>query len=625
MKTTMKIAVIAMMGISLGTNAQHNHDNQNTIYSKDGNVGIGTTTPSTKLDVNGVGTFTDGIITDVLKSKAGMEILNYSPAGRSKTLYFGDHQKKNHLYNIRMFASGEEVLNLSSYLATFEKNVAVNGNFTVSRRNNTSNYLEVNENFFKVKFGSGLGATTVIDASLSGVNLGLPVTTNDLNTNGSFKVSSLGNSTNYLEANENFFRVKFGPGLSATTVINANLSGVNFGVPLTTNKTTVQEDLLVKGKASFESELSVVSSGDPNNPLMKVSEMGTSFRHKRAPGINMFAPVLDMDTNKAKFSVPVEARSNFSVKYGHNLVDLIKIDHLSTVFKSQTGLAYQTTLELDAQKAKFSIPVEVKKNLFVKNSYGTGDLLNVGDAATTFKYLDGFVSKTTLELGGQKALFSVPVEVNGTTTIDGDLILGSLNRLSPSKSIVLRNAYGTLLNINSGEAVFKFQSGRALINALEMNLNRAKFNIPMEALSANFNGKVGIGTETTGNHKLAVEGSIGAREIKVEATGWSDFVFYDDYQLPTLKEVEAHIQEKGHLKDIPSAKEVEKEGFFLGEMDAKLLQKIEELTLYTIQQEKKIESLQKQNEEIQSQQKQIDAQKKEIEELKKMVKSLVKD
>ena len=54
-------------------------------------------------------------------------------------------------------------------------------------------------------------------------------------------------------------------------------------------------------------------------------------------------------------------------------------------------------------------------------------------------------------------------------------------------------------------------------------------------------------------------------------------------------------KEKGHLKDIPSAKEVEENGIFLGEMDAKLLQKIEELTLYTIQQEKKIED---QDEEI---------------------------
>ncbi|MCX2680624.1 hypothetical protein OOZ15_11785 [Galbibacter sp. EGI 63066] len=102
-------------------------------------------------------------------------------------------------------------------------------------------------------------------------------------------------------------------------------------------------------------------------------------------------------------------------------------------------------------------------------------------------------------------------------------------------------------------------------------------------------GSIGIGTNTTGPHKLAVEGSIGAREVKIQASGWSDFVFENDYSLPTLEEVELHIQEKGHLKDIPSAKEVKENGVYLGEMDAKLLQKIEELMLYTIQQQKIIE------------------------------------
>ena len=109
---------------------------------------------------------------------------------------------------------------------------------------------------------------------------------------------------------------------------------------------------------------------------------------------------------------------------------------------------------------------------------------------------------------------------------------------------------------------------------------------------------IGIGTNTTGSHRLAVEGTIGAREVKVEASGWSDFVFYADYNLPTLLEVENHINEKGHLKDIPSALEVEKNGIYLGEMDAKLLQKIEELTLYTIQQQKEIEELKVQNKKL---------------------------
>jgi hypothetical protein len=105
----------------------------------------------------------------------------------------------------------------------------------------------------------------------------------------------------------------------------------------------------------------------------------------------------------------------------------------------------------------------------------------------------------------------------------------------------------------------------------------------------NANGSLGIGTTTTGSHKLAVEGSIGAREIKVQATGWSDFVFKKEYTLPTLEEVEKHINEKCHLQDIPSEEEVLKNGINLGEMDSKLLQKIEELTLYSINQNKKIE------------------------------------
>ncbi|SNY99688.1 tail fiber protein [Flagellimonas pacifica] len=104
-------------------------------------------------------------------------------------------------------------------------------------------------------------------------------------------------------------------------------------------------------------------------------------------------------------------------------------------------------------------------------------------------------------------------------------------------------------------------------------------------------GNVGIGTSNPGTWKLAVKGKIRAEEIKVE-TGWADYVFKEDYVLPTLEEVERHIQEKGHLINIPSAKEVEKNGIHLGEMNKLLLEKIEELTLYTLQQQKQL-SLQK--------------------------------
>ncbi|MDO5979394.1 hypothetical protein [Flavivirga spongiicola] len=109
------------------------------------------------------------------------------------------------------------------------------------------------------------------------------------------------------------------------------------------------------------------------------------------------------------------------------------------------------------------------------------------------------------------------------------------------------------------------------------------------------NGNLGIGTTDTKGFKLGVQGKIAATEVKVATyTNWADFVFKKNYDLPTLKEVEQHIKENGHLKDIPSAEEVKKDGFFLGEMDSKLLQKIEELTLYTIEQQKGIKALEKQ-------------------------------
>ncbi|ACU03275.1 hypothetical protein [Pedobacter heparinus] len=104
------------------------------------------------------------------------------------------------------------------------------------------------------------------------------------------------------------------------------------------------------------------------------------------------------------------------------------------------------------------------------------------------------------------------------------------------------------------------------------------------------NGNVGIGT-TVPTDKLSVKGKIRSQEIKVENTNWPDYVFTNDYQLPTLQQTENHIKEKGHLPGIPSAAEVKANGIDLGEMNAKLLQKIEELTLHLIHQQKEIEKL----------------------------------
>jgi hypothetical protein len=108
-------------------------------------------------------------------------------------------------------------------------------------------------------------------------------------------------------------------------------------------------------------------------------------------------------------------------------------------------------------------------------------------------------------------------------------------------------------------------------------------------LSINRNGKVGVGINNP-VFKLDVAGTIRATEIKVEAQT-ADFVFEEDYQLRSLKEVEQFVQKNKHLPDIPSAKQMEEDGVGLAEMNKFLLQKVEELTLYLIEVKKEVKDL----------------------------------
>ena len=110
-------------------------------------------------------------------------------------------------------------------------------------------------------------------------------------------------------------------------------------------------------------------------------------------------------------------------------------------------------------------------------------------------------------------------------------------------------------------------------------------------------GNIGLGTTTPGA-KLAVNGKIDCKEIEVFLGGWPDFVFDDDYNMKSLAEVECYINEHKHLPGVPSEKEVLSNGNNLGEMDAILMQKIEEITLYLIQQDKEIEALKVENQRL---------------------------
>jgi hypothetical protein len=105
-------------------------------------------------------------------------------------------------------------------------------------------------------------------------------------------------------------------------------------------------------------------------------------------------------------------------------------------------------------------------------------------------------------------------------------------------------------------------------------------------------GTVNINERIPSDYKLVVGGKILAEEIRIKLIkDWSDYVFYTNYRLKSLVEVEEFIHANHHLPEIPSATEAEETGVNLGHMQSKLLLKIEELTLYLIQQQKTIEKL----------------------------------
>jgi|GEM_PF-1555009 len=122
------------------------------------------------------------------------------------------------------------------------------------------------------------------------------------------------------------------------------------------------------------------------------------------------------------------------------------------------------------------------------------------------------------------------------------------------------------------------------------------YDSPVSMMKFNDEGQIIIGSQpfTSGmnTYGLYVENGIQTTDVKIsEVSSWSDFVFDDAYTLRDIKEMESYITENNHLPDIPTEEEVKRDGYTVSEMDAKLLQKIEELMLYVIEQQHEIDAL----------------------------------
>jgi hypothetical protein len=187
--------------------------------------------------------------------------------------------------------------------------------------------------------------------------------------------------------------------------------------------------------------------------------------------------------------------------------------------------------------------------------------------------------------GNNKALeiFNTNTDVNSQSHLilsTGSLTagsVGSISWMSPRASGNIGIAYIGAVMPND---VTYHASG-------ELAFATADQGIPLVKMRLTANGNLGIGTQVP-PYKLTVNGTLAARKVKVTQDAWADFVFEDHYALPTLQSVEAHIKAKKHLPGIPSAGDIAEKGMDLGDMQQKQMQKIEELTLYVIELNKKL-------------------------------------
>lgn len=178
-----------------------------------------------------------------------------------------------------------------------------------------------------------------------------------------------------------------------------------------------------------------------------------------------------------------------------------------------------------------------------------------------------------------------PFHVNSTST-------GTRARFQfgPALIDLVNYSQGTLPYSNSSGMFVSNQDGLLMVGN-NKDLRFVTYTSQyVERMRIKANGNVGIGTLNPA-HRLEVNGTVRAREVKLEATQWPDYVFGESYPLMPLEEVNSHIRQKGHLPGLKPAGEYEAEGVNMLELSQKLLEKIEELTLYLIRQEKDVKAI----------------------------------
>ncbi|MCC8427252.1 tail fiber protein [Mucilaginibacter sp. UR6-11] len=222
---------------------------------------------------------------------------------------------------------------------------------------------------------------------------------------------------------------------------------------------------------------------------------------------------------------------------------------------------------------------------------------------------EGLSSSISLSSFGQYYGGTAPFNLieSGSTALGGGSNMVNLYNGSGSTETVFYT-----LTLDGNSSIPTYYNNPTAISGIPVGhtVVFGSINAAIEAAGIYSSGNVGIGTKTP-DAKLAVKGTIHTQEVKVDMTGWSDFVFDKTYALPTLSYVKSYIGQNHHLPEMPAEADVMKNGINLGEMVKLQMKKIEELTLYAIDQKEEIQMLAKENKQLKEQQKQQNKQQED--------------
>jgi hypothetical protein len=511
-----------------------------TVKTETGNVGIGTTTPRTKTEIASTLSAPDALNANVTKGNI------FLTDGGNIGLVMGLMAEAGGQYPSYLQARNNDGTNTLAY------NLLLNplgGNVGIGTTTPTAK-LEVNGETIVTGGVAGQGAKIYRDGSLGGGVYGSVVGNTILQ-------STTGNLT---------FQTGTDAGERMRILPNGNV-GIGTTTPI--NLLTINSKIDKKSGLTFSNliDKSVSYVADKVFPL----------------GVNLSGEVV-VNEAASLSNVWTATGTNISNTNGGN----VGIGTTTPAAKLEVSSDNSTGIRLSGNTSRLTFAGS-KTNLWnIDNANGTMRFFRENYNATS-SGTEGSVAMSISNSGNVGIGTDNPVSkfhVSGDTRIDGKLnIFNSINKIV---------GFDDPANYYMGYYPVTGTAGLDIHWFGGIRLGDKTGNVLQVS-----EGNVGIGTTDTKGYKLAVAGDMIAERVVVKLTGnWPDYVFSPNYKRSTLSEVEEYINKNHHLPNIPSAQEVTDKGIDVGKMNAKLLEKMEEMTLYMIEQQKEIKALREEVKQI---------------------------